>query len=62
MFMNFFLKKYASNQKVTFNIFYLKFRLQYDNVFYYLILQNFRCIVHHIVSAILNFEKLIADS
>jgi len=60
--MNFFLKKYASNQKIIFNIFYLKFRLEYDSVFYYLILQNFRCIVHYIVSAILNFEKLIADS
>jgi len=49
--MNFFLKKYASDQKITFNIFYLKFKLEYDVffiiwyckicVFYYLILQNF---------------------
>jgi len=31
IFMNFFLKKYASNQKITLNIFYLKFRLQYDS-------------------------------
>jgi len=45
-----------------FNIFYLKFRLEYNSVSYYLILQNFRRIVHHIVSVILNFEKLIANS
>jgi len=49
-------------KKLYLTFVYLKFRLEYDSVFYYLILQTFRYIVHHIVFAILNFEKVIADS